>query len=103
MDLPELGHQHKPYTNIKGKVRLKYYLGNYNRHRGRIYGRVKVQSKSNFISIKDSVVDWLRQDLHWINEDYIQARRFSNIGLLAGTYNVVDLKRTREALGNAVA
>ena len=102
-DLPDLDHKHKPYANIKGKVKIKHYLGGYNRHRGRIYGRVKVQLKLNFIGIKDNIVDWLRQDLHWIKEDYIQARWVSNIGLLGGTYNVVDLKRTSKALENVVA
>ena len=101
-DLPELDQKHLPYATIKGRVWLKHYIGGFNRNRGKIYGRVKVQSTATFTKIKNNIVDWLQQDLHWIKEDYIQARRVSNIGLLAGTHSVVDLKRTREALENAV-
>ena len=101
-EMPEIDRTHLPFTTIKGRVRLRHYIGGFNRNRGKIYGRVKVQSKMAFAEMKDSIVDWLRQDLHWIKEDYIQARRVSNIGLLAGTHSVVDLKRTREALENAV-
>ena len=67
-------------------------MGGYNRAKGRIYGRVKVQTKLEFSGIKCKIVDWLRQDLHWVKEDYIQAQRVSDIGLLAGTYNVVNLQ-----------
>ena len=56
-----------------------------------MYGRVKVQSKQDFNGLKDGIVDWLCKDLHWVKADYIQAKRVSNIGLLTGTYNVVDL------------
>ena len=34
--------------------------------------------------------------------DYIQAKRTSNIGLLLGTYNAVDMHRTRTTLKGAV-
>ena len=99
---PDIDQKHLPYATIKGRVRLQHYIGGLNRNRGKIYGRVKVQSKASFIETKEKIVDWLRQDLHWIKEDYIQTRRVSNIGLLAGTHGVVDLKRTREALEQAV-
>ena len=48
------------------------------------------------------IVNWLREELHWINADYIQTMQISNNGLLTGTYNVVDLLRTRQALEKAV-
>ena len=101
--MPELDYQHLPYATIKGQVKLKHYLGVYNRAKVKIYGRVKFQSKLAFLGREDNIVDWLRQDLHCVKEYYIQARQISNIGLLAGMYNVVDLKRTREALERAVA
>ena len=101
-DLPEIDQKHLPYSTIKGKARLRHYIGGLNRNKGKIYGHVKVQSKATFVEIKENIVDWLRQDLHWIKEDYLQTRRVSNIGLLAGTHGVVDLKRTRDALENAV-
>ena len=40
--------------------------------------------------------------MHWIKADYIQEKRTSNIGLLLGTYNAVDLNGTRTALEGAV-
>ena len=40
--------------------------------------------------------------MHWIKADYIQAKHTSNIGLLLGTYNAVDLNGTRNALEGAV-
>ena len=49
------------------------------------------------------MVDWLGQDLHWIKEDYIQAKRISTIGFLAYTYRVVDRKQNRQALEKAVS
>ena len=39
--------------------------------------------------------------MHWIKADYIQTKRTSNIGLLLGTYNAVDLNGTRTALERA--
>ena len=99
---PELSNKKLPFTAIKGQVKLRHYIGGLNRARGRMYGRVKVQSKQDFDGLKDGVVDWLRKDLHWVKADYIQAKRVSNIGLLTGTYNVVNLRRTREALEQAV-
>ena len=47
-------------------------------------------------------MEWLRKGLHWIKKNYIQAKRISNIGLLKGTYNTVDLVGTRTALEKAV-
>ena len=67
-----------------------------------MYGRVKL-AKLDFLRIKDSIVDWLRQDLYWMKEDYIQAKRISNIGLLVYTYNVVDRDGTRKLLEQAVS
>ena len=87
------------FKTITGSVRLKDYLGGYNRARGKLYGRVKVQARLTFQNVKDEMVDWLRQDLHWMKEDYIQAKRVSNIGLL---HSVVDKYRTRQALEEAV-
>ena len=99
---PDLNNKKLPYIAIKGQVKLRHYIGGLNRARGRMYGRVKVQSKQDFNGLKDGIVDWLRKDLHWVKADYIQAKRVSNIGLLTGTYIVVDLRRTREALEKAV-
>ena len=101
-DLPEIDTSNIPYKVIKGKVCPKDYLGAYNPSKGRIYGRVKVQTQYAFKELKDKLVDWLHYGLHWIKEDYIQARRVSNIGLLAGTHNVVVLVHTRQALEQAV-
>lgn len=100
--LPEIDHQHKPYQTVRGAARLKNYLGPYNRTRTRLYGRVKVRTIRTFEEIKQHLVEWLRRDLHWIKADYIQAKRISNIGMLLGTYNAVDMVGTRDALENAV-
>ena len=74
-NLPEIDASNLPYKVIKGKVRLKDYLGTYNWSKDRIYGQVKVQSWYAFKELKDKVVDWLRDGLHWIKEYYSQARR----------------------------
>ena len=55
-----------------------------------------------FEDIKQHTVKWLRRELHWIKLDYIQARQISNIGLLLGLYNSVDIQGTREALEREV-
>ena len=47
-------------------------------------------------------MEWIRKDMHWMKDNYIQARRISNIGLLTGSYNVVDMQGTRTALESAV-
>ena len=82
----EIDASNTPLKNIKVSVSLKDYLGAYNRTKEKKYWRVnKIHAASNFQGIKDNVVGWRKQDLHWINEDYIQAKRISTIGLLAYT------------------
>ena len=100
--LPEIDRLHSSYKAMRREVRLKNYLGPYNRTRTRLYGRVKVRTVRKFDEVKQHIVDWLRRDLHWIKADYIQARRISNIGMLLGTYNAVDMIRTRDVLEKAV-
>ena len=75
-----------PYRIIKGQLRLKHYLGPYNKSKGKIYNWAKIQTTLEFKLLKDNIVEWLQSELHWIKEDYIQAQRISNIGLLAYTY-----------------
>ena len=74
----------------------------YNRNRSHLYGRVKVRTKKSFDDIKQHMVEWLRRDLHWIKSDYIQATRISNIGLLIGSYNAIDMWGTRDTLERVV-
>ena len=100
---PEIDSINTPFKSITGTVWLKDYLGSYNCTKGILYGRVKVQAQLDFQSVKNKMVDWIRQDLHWMKEDYIQARRISTIGLLAYTYGVVDRLQTRQALEHAVS
>ena len=95
--------QNPPFKTITGSARLKDYLGSYSRARGKLYGRVKVQTRLDFQNIKDGIVDWLHQGLHLMKEDYIQARQISTIGLLAYTHSVVDQVCTRQALERAVS
>ena len=57
----------------------------------------------NFQGIKDRMVDWLRQDLHWMKKDYIQAKQISTFDVIAYTYSVVNYTRTRQALEKVVS
>lgn len=101
-DLPVIDKRNSPFQTVRGEIKLKNYLGPYNKTRSRLYGRVKVRTRKDFEATKRHLVEWLRKDLHWIKADYIQARRISNIGILLGTYSVVDMAGTRTALENAV-
>ena len=101
-DMVNIDRTHTPYQTVRGEVRLKHYMGPYNRTKNRVYGRVKVRTDKKFDEIKQHIVEWLRKDMHWVKPDYIQAKRISNIGLLLGTYNAVDMAGTRTALENAV-
>ena len=101
-DMVTIDRTHTPYQTVRGEVRLKHYIGPYNRTKNRVYGRVKVRTDKKFDEIKQHIVEWLRKDMHWVKPDYIQAKRISNIGLLLGTYNAVDMAGTRTALENAV-
>ena len=42
--LPDIDRSHNPYKAVRGDVRLKNYLGPYNRTKTRLYGRVKVRT-----------------------------------------------------------
>ena len=101
-NLPIINQHCNPFQTIRGDVRLKHYLGPYNRTKSRLYGRVKVRTRKKFDEIKGQIVEWLRKEMHWIKADYIQAKRISNIGILLGTYNAVDKAGTRTALENAL-
>ena len=92
---PEISITSTLFETITGSARLKYCLGGYNCTKRKFYGRVKVHARLTFQNVKDKMVDWLRQDLHWMKEDYIQAKRVSNIGLLAYTHSVTDPSGTR--------
>ena len=81
---------------------MRNYLGPYNKNQSRVYGRVKVRTLKTFEDIKSHIVPWLCTNLHWIKKDYIQAKRISNIGLLKGTYNAINLEGTRASLEAAV-
>ena len=61
-----------------------------------------MRSKLSFAQIKDHLSPWLRENLHWVKEDYIQARRISNIGLLMGGTKAVDRDGTRATLEQAI-
>ena len=100
--LPAIDRNTNPHRTISGVARLRNYLGPYNKTRTRLYGRVKVRTVRRFDEIKQHLVEWLRRDLHWIKADYIQAKRISNIGILLGSYNAVDMIGTRESLEAAV-
>ena len=96
--LPEIDTNKTPFQTISGDTRLRHYLGPYNINKNRLYGRVKVRTSKTFDIIKQQIVKWLRKELHWVKADYIQAKRISNIGLLLGLYNTVNLNSTRAAL-----
>ena len=102
VELPEIDLQHLPYSTIQGNVRLWHYLRPFNRSYNCLYGRVKVRTSKEFEQIKHHVVEWLNKDLHCVKVDYIQAHWISNIILLTGPYNAVDIQGTRTALEQAV-
>ena len=39
-DLPAINKNNLPYSTIKGQVKLKHYMGAYNRSKGKVYRRV---------------------------------------------------------------
>ena len=45
--LPNIDVHNSPYSLIRGAVRLRHYLGPYNRDRNCLYGRVKVRTRKN--------------------------------------------------------
>ena len=96
--LPEIDTNKTPFKTIRGNTHLRHYLGPYKINRNRLYRRFKVRTSKTFNKIKQQIVEWLRKELHWIKADYIQAKRISNIGLLLGLYNAVNLNSTRTAL-----
>ena len=101
-NLPDIDKHNNPHKTVRGDARLKNYLGPYNKSKTRLYGRVKVRTVRKFDKVKEQIVEWLRRDLHWVKADYIQAKRISNIGILLGSYNAVDMTGTRDALEKAV-
>ena len=99
---PTVTHRKFIFQALRGRTKLKHYVGNFNRNRGTLYCRVKIRTKLSFGQLKDLVAPWLLENLHWIKEDYIQAIRVSNIGLLVGGTKAVDRDGTRATLENAI-
>ena len=67
-----------------------------------MYCRIKIRSGLTFEQMKDHCSPWLRENLHWVKADYIQARRVSNIGLLLGNTKAVDQDGTRATLEHVI-
>ena len=67
-----------------------------------MYCRVNIRSSLTFDQMKNHSSPWLRENLHWVKADYIQARRVSNISLLLGITKSVDRDGTRITLEHAI-
>ena len=99
---PTVSHKNSIFQVLRGSTKLKQYIGNFNKNRGTLYCRVKINTDLTFSQMKDKIAPWLREKLHWIKEDYIQAKRVSNIGVLLGGTKSVDRDGTRATLERAI-
>ena len=64
---------------------------------GYLYGRMEIKTTKTFNELKKSIIKWIRQELNWINKEYIQAKIISNIGFILGSTSTVyrNLNRTK--------
>ena len=99
---PTITHERPIFQVLRGDTKIRHYLGPYNKNRGIMYCRIKIRSGLTFEQMKDHCSPWLRENLHWVKADYIQARRVSNIGLLLGSTKAVDRDGTRATLEHAI-